>query len=329
MGSSARNMGCGSSAGTQDAAAPYTVDCTERRGSCSLTATGCGSSAALNAAVTPIGTPSGSSISDRDEIVGGKCEESCSDQSNENPRFQFFPGALSEEEIHGIQSFADENLGLDESSVHFMRRRKAIAFVFVLHGKVYSLEQNYLVQNESYNDFSGGIRRPFAKISDEFLQKNLHSVVFRFVEYNKIPDKAIMLIQIQTSEVDRSEEGEVRRRLSITGQGIHTDGHEKAMLACVRRKNVKGAENRYFADLEGKQPLCEPRVLEEGDISFFTDNELYHYVSPAGPADPTENMARTMLLMHYPAEDVLVGCSSPKNKGGTRKSDVKLREKKD
>merc|ERR1712153_172833 len=158
MGSSARNMGCGSSAGTQDAAVP------------------------------PIGTPSGSSISDRDEIVGGKCEESCSDQSNANPRFQFFPGALSEAEIHGIQSFADENLGLDESSVHFMRRRKAIAFVFVLHGKVYSLEQNYFVQNESYNDFSGGIRRPFAKISDDFLQKNMHAVIMRFAEYNKIPD---------------------------------------------------------------------------------------------------------------------------------------------
>merc|ERR1712086_1188006 len=327
--------GCGSSAGTQDAAASYTVDCTERRGSCSLTATGCGSSAALNAAVTPIGTPSGSSISDSDEIVGGKCEESCSDQSNENPRFQFFPGALSEEEIHGIQSFADENLGLDESSVHFMRRRKAIAFVFVLHGKVYSLEQNYFVQNESYNDFSGGIRRPFAKISDDFLQKNMHAVIMRFAEYNKIPDKAIM--QIQTSECDKSEETftqveeevtQKSRRRSITGQGIHTDGHEKAMLACIRRNNVTGAENQYFADLDGNQPLCQPRILQEGDISFFTDNELYHYVSSAGPAVPTEDMARTMLLMHYPAEDVLVGVANPNNNGGTRKSDIKLRESK-
>jgi len=283
---------------------------------------------------SPIGTPSESSNSDGcagHEIVGDKCEESCveqscAEQSDDNPKFQFIPGALSEEEIHGIQSFADQNLGIDESSVYFMRRKKAIAFVFVLHGRVYSLEQNYFVQHESYNDFSGGIRRPFAKISDEFLQKSLHAVVFRFVEYNKIPDKAIMLIQIQTSEVDRSEEGEVRRRLSITGQGIHTDGHEKAMLACVRRKNVKGAENRYFADLDGKQPLCEPRVLQEGDISFFTDNELYHYVSSAGPAVPTEDMARTMLLMHYPAEDVLVGTSSPNNNGGTRPSETKLRE---
>ena len=156
-------------------------------------------------------------------------------------------------------------------------------------------------------------------------------MVSRFAKYNNIPDKAIMLIQIQTSEVDRSEEGcqdpnPKERRRSITGQGIHTDGHEKAMLACVRRKNVTGAENQYFADLDGKQPLCQPRVLQEGDISFFTDNALYHYVSPAGPAVPTEDMARTMLLMHYPAEDVLVGAANPNNDGGTRKSDVKLRE---
>lgn len=256
------------------------------------------------------------------ELVADTGEE----HSNENPKFKFMPAALSDEEIHGIQNFADQHLGLDESSVHFMRRKKAIAFVFVLHGRVYSMEQDYFVQHESYNDFSGGIRRPFAKISDQFLQTDLRAVVLRFVEYNKIPDKDIMLIQIQTSEVDGNEEGEFRRQTSITGQGIHTDGHEKAMLACVRRTNVMGAENRYFADLDGKQPLCEPRVLQEGDISFFTDNELYHYVSPAGPADPTENMARTMLLMHYPAEDVLVGVSSPKNNGGTRKSHIKLRE---
>jgi len=110
----------------------------------------------------PIGTLSGSSSSGRlagHEIVGGDtCEESCAEQRNDdNPKFQFLPGALSGEEIKGIQSFADENLGLDESSVYFMRRRKAIAFVFVLLGRVYSLEQNYFVQNESYNDFSGGM----------------------------------------------------------------------------------------------------------------------------------------------------------------------------
>lgn len=292
-------MGCGSSA-VLDAAAPYTV---ERTKLATADAGDC-----------------------KQDDVGGKCEESCAEQINDNPGFQFVPGALSEEEIRGIQSFADGNLGLDESSVHFMRRKKAIAFVFVLLGRVYSLEQNYFVQNESYNDFSGGIRRPFAKISDDFLQNHLHAVIFRFAEYNKIPDKAIMLIQIQTSEVDKSEEGEVRRRLSITGQGIHADGHEKAMLACVRRNNVTGAENQYFADLDGKHPLCQPRVLQEGDISFFTDNELYHYVSSAGPEDPTVDMARTMLLMHYPAEDVLVGAANPNNDGGTRKSEIKLRE---
>jgi len=242
-----------------------------------------------------------------------------------NPPFEFAPGMLGEEQLKAIRNFADEHLGLDESSAFFARRKKAIAFVFVLHGRVYSMEQSYFVQHESYNDFSGGYRRPFAKITDDVLQNELHEVVLRFVEYNKIPDKAIMLLQIQTSEVDRCEEGEMRRQQSITGQGIHTDGHEKAMLLCIQRKNVTGAMNQYYADLDGKQPLCQPCVLEEGDASFFKDNELYHYVSPAGPAEPTKDMARTMLLMHYPAEDVLVGESSPKNKRGSRRSFIKLR----
>jgi len=249
--------------------------------------------------------------------------------ADENPKFEFMKGALSQEELRGIQAFAEEHLGPDKSSAHFMRRRKAIAFVFVLNGRVYSLQQNYFVQHEGYNDFSGGYRREFAKIDDKFLQNELRPVVLRFVDYNKIADKEIMLIQVQTSEVDGADMEEFTRqgsKLSITGQGIHTDGHEKAMLACVRRKNVAGAMNQYYDDLDGEHPLCEPRILEEGDVSFFQDNELYHYVSPAGPATKTDDMARTMLLMHYPAEESLIGASSTKNNLGSRKSVVKLRD---
>merc|ERR1712151_363578 len=106
-----------------------------------------------------------------------------------------------------------------------------------------------------------------------------------------------MLVQIHTSEAEGSD-ADVCTPRSVTGQGIHTDG---------------------------KEPLCTPRILQEGDVSFFKDNELFHYVSPAGPEDPSEDMARTMLLIHYPAEEVLVGGISPKNDLGTRAAGVKLR----
>ena len=225
----------------------------------------------------PIGTLSGSSSSGRlagHEIVGGDtCEESCAEQRNDdNPKFQFLPGALSGEEIKGIQSFADENLGLDESSVYFMRRRKAIAFVFVLLGRVYSLEQNYFVQNESYNDFSGGMQRRPHSHSITLEVEHLDLGVGR----ERLDHRLDRLIRVLRDDPFQLQDGEVGAVVSyVVEQGLcalcsnytrKIAGRQKPGLS----RGLKGWQRAALTGPGAKMRGASPRLpLPKFSSAFF------------------------------------------------------------
>jgi hypothetical protein len=250
----------------------------------------------------------------------------------EKDLYRFVDGFMNTEQIAAVKDWCKDGLGDDPTSSFFISRKKAIAFVLVFDNMVFSLEQSYFNQHQDYNDFSGGFRRHYSKIPDDFIQTHLLQSILRFKEFYGVPDKGIMLIQIQQSHIDAIHQAEasgpkspLKKASSITGQGIHTDGHERAMIVCLERSNVKGALNSFFADLGGKTRLSEEKSLQEGQAVFFKDNSLFHYVSPATHEVPELPLDRTVMLMHYPAEDVLTGEKRSANNLGTRKSELKLR----
>ena len=81
-----------------------------------------------------------------------------------------------------------------------------------------------------YNDFSGGYRRHYAKIADEFLQEHLRRPILAFAAYYGLPERGLILLQIQASEIAPGDAaaGARDRAGSVTGQGIHTDGANRA-----------------------------------------------------------------------------------------------------
>lgn len=111
----------------------------------------------------------------------------------------------------------------------------------------------------------------------------------------------------------------------VTGQGVHTDGTERAMLVCIDRENVSGAENCLFEDLKGEKAVLNETILEEGDALMFRDNDIYHYVSDVKPVDKTKDMVRTMLIAHYPANYLLYGADNPNNHLTAAKATHQLR----
>ena len=255
------------------------------------------------------------------------------------PEFEYIPQMLTANEVDSIQGYASASLGDDPSSKHFICRKKSIAFVLLVGGSVYPLQRDYFVQNASYNDFSGGLRRYYTTIPDDVLQSSLKGPILRFAEYWGIPDRSVVLVQLQSSIIDPSDatesgpEDDAKRfahgRNDVTGQGIHTDGADRAMLLCCERANVLGAENSFHASLDGARPLCAPRALAPGDALLFKDNALFHHVSDAFPADPARPMSRTMLLMHYPGEIYLDGARNPANVLPARPSPIVLRARAD
>ena len=243
------------------------------------------------------------------------------------PDFEYVPRLLDTSEIRPIKEYARNSLGDDPSSKHFISRGKSIAFVLLVGDNVYPLERNYFVQSSSYNDFSGGYRRYYSTITNELIQSSLKRSILDFASYWRIPDRSIVLVQLQRSTIEpRAREPRAEGKNDVTGQGIHTDGSDRAMLLCCERDNVLGAENSFHASLAGDRPLCSPRALAEGDVLYFKDNALFHHVSDAFPADPDRGMSRTMLLIHYPGEIYLDGSRNPSNSLPTNAASVVLRD---
>ena len=250
----------------------------------------------------------------------------------EQPDFEYFPSLMNSNEIQSIQAYASKSLGNDPSSKHFISRTKSIAFVLLDGDNIYPLERSYFIQNSSYNDFSGGLRRYYSTINDQLLQCSLKRSILHFAKYWRVPNRSIMLVQLQRSTIDPAEpnghdakKSYVEGQNDVTGQGIHTDGSDRAMILCCERDNVKGAENSFHGSLSGDSPLCEPRALAAGDALLFKDNAIFHHVSDAFPVDPSKGMHRTMLLIHYPGEIYLDGAANPANRLPTRPAAIVLR----
>lgn len=242
-----------------------------------------------------------------------------------------FPNFLGNDICRAIGSL---DLGPDPTSNFFARRTKNIRFVMVYSGHILLLCRNKFKQPDDYNDFSGGYWRTFDLIPDEVC-KMLSPVVLKFVSHFEIPDKTILLMQLQSSdftclEKKSSEKKSSNGRLSVTGQGIHSDGHQHAALICIHRGfNISGAVNGFYWDLNGVESVAEC-ILQPGDMVLWRDDCIYHHVTRVETKDRFRTACnicykRTMLLVHSPADFVFFGEENDVNKLGRRDSAIKLR----
>ena len=206
-------------------------------------------------------------------------------------------------------------LGPDPSSKYFARRTKNIAYVMNLEGQWFQLHADYLIQSHQYNDFSGGYRRSYQEMPSTFLQSPAtQKVLTQFQQAFDIPPKEPVLVQVQRSHINRHN---VDR--CLTGQGIHSDGANQAMLLCLERHNINGAKNAIYHDLKGDFTLMRPFVLNEGEVLFWQDNKVFHHVSTAQLMNPNANGQRTVMIAHYPATQYLSGRVNPRNLLGAKR----------
>ena len=219
---------------------------------------------------------------------------------------------LSSSEAHELILACGE-LGPDPSSQYFADRTKNIAYVICIDEKWYQIRLDYFTQPHQYNDFSGGYRRYYREMSQAFLEcEAAQKLLFAFKSINNIPDKEPILVQVQTSHVNVNTQDQC-----LTGQGIHSDGADRAMLACLARENITGARNAIYADIKGDRALIDPFFLEEGQALMWHDNKVFHYVEPAQVVDPQWQGRRTVLIAHYPATHYMNGKINPNNLLGT------------
>ena len=217
-------------------------------------------------------------------------------------------------------------MGLDPSSKYFCTRYKAIRYVTWMKMSSskdlawpLSISANYFIQSAKYNDFSGGYKRSYSIIPDEIiLDEDMQTLICEFAEAARLPDGALLLIQIQTTvPTDNTPR-------DVTGQGIHTDGTDSAAMLIISRKNVNGAVSGIYADLDGKQPLMK-KQLEPGATIFWRDNSIFHDVSDICLKDASKPGERTVMIIHTDARCLLCGNSNSNNSLGTNAASRQLR----
>lgn len=202
------------------------------------------------------------------------------------------------------------DLGSDPISKTFAKRTKSIAFVICTRGRWFHVHQNFLIQAAGYNNGGGGgFKRYYRELPKEFIQSDVtQKLLCKFKDECDIPEGELVIVQVQTNHFSPSEEGKC-----LTGQGLHSDGANRAILACLSRDNVEGARNAVFEDAAGKRLLLGPTVLEEGEVMFWEDNSTYHYVEPVTLGNPSKPGSRTVLIAHYPAYYAVTGEMNPEN----------------
>ena len=219
------------------------------------------------------------------------------------PSFEHIKNFVSESDRQRILDSLPRTLGHDPSCEFFAHRLKAIRFVTIINGHIVPFSQNYFMQNERYNNFRGGDKQYYNLLPDDMLtddpmgdQGPYCRIIKRFANYYNIQEKTTILIQVQTSTIaKKTKEKQIRKHSdgddqsdqsdqsaeSITGQGIHSDGADRAALVCLHRgSSIIGAQNQFHAQLDGSKPLSEFITLENSDGCVFKDNDIFHYVSP-------------------------------------------------
>lgn len=205
------------------------------------------------------------------------------------------------------------SLGSDPSSQHFTKRTKSIAYVMCIEGQWFQLRADFFSQPQQYNDFSGGYKRFYRELPAQFLGCTAtQKVLSTFQKTYGLPEKELMLVQVQTSHINHNTINQC-----LTGQGIHSDGADRAMLVCLQRDNVIHAESAIYHDLNGQRAVLDPFILEEGHGLLWQDNQVFHHVAPAHLADTHTDGSRTVLIAHYPAFHYLIGKTNPNNTLGT------------
>lgn len=226
---------------------------------------------------------------------------------NVSNRAFIFPLLNREEASTVIRSAGD--LGSDPISTNFAKRTKSIAFVICTKGRWFQIQQNYFIQPPEYNNGGGGFRRYYQELPKTFIDCNVvQRLLNNFKNVCHIPEGELVLLQVQTSHISSVHEGKC-----LTGQGIHSDGADSAIIVCLDRQNVRGARTAVFNDALGENTVLGPTTLEVGEALFWDDNKAYHYVEPASLMDPAAEGCRTVLIGHYPAIFAVTGTSNPNN----------------
>ena len=153
--------------------------------------------------------------------------------------------------------------------------------------KYEKLPPRKFTQSSEYNEHQGDVTRAFEDIEDvtansETFQGLLHTFFQRC-----LPD--YLEIEVHQMRVITREGGK------LSPEGIHQDGYDRIAMLGVDRHNITGGHLLLHKTKDGDPLIDTP--LENGDIAFINDRDMWHNGSPIKKINPEEQGYMDILIM--------------------------------
>lgn len=177
--------------------------------------------------------------------------------------------------IQNLESSFDR-LPLDPYIEGKFRRRRLSRFI-APGGRLRALPHQEFMQSDQYNHLLGNIRREYEELeadvamSDQFIQ--MLDTIATNLQLN-LESSVLGVHQIRIT-VDKNHEGHP------APEGIHKDGFDFIAITCVKRQDIMGGHTELYTN-PNEKPIFS-KILEEGQMLFIDDQNLFHYTTPVQP----------------------------------------------
>ena len=152
-----------------------------------------------------------------------------------------------------------------------------------------TLEGKNFTQSSEYNDFQGDVTRTFENISQDVIRGyGFWELCCRFLNSCRLPTENV--VEVHQMRVITLEDN-----THVAPEGVHQDGYDSICIASVERHNIEGGHLLVHKEKDS-EPILN-MALENGELAYINDRDLWHNATPISRLDPSENGHMDLIIL--------------------------------
>ena len=152
-----------------------------------------------------------------------------------------------------------------------------------------TLDGQNFTQSSEYNDFQGDVTRTFENISQDVIRGyGFWELCSRFLNSFRLPTENVV-------EVHQMRVITLKDNTHVAPEGVHQDGYDAICIASVERHNIEGGHLLVHKEKDS-EPILN-MALENGELAYINDRDLWHNATPISRLDPSENGHMDLIIL--------------------------------
>ena len=152
-----------------------------------------------------------------------------------------------------------------------------------------ALDGKDFTQSSEYNEFQGDVTRTFENIDQDVIKGYAFwELCSRFLNSFRLPTE-------NTVEVHQMRVITLEDNTHVAPEGVHQDGYDAICIASVQRSNVTGGHLLVHKEKDS-EPILNI-ALENGELAYINDRDLWHNATPISRLDPSENGHMDLIIL--------------------------------